>query len=53
MESVTSCSIITWLHPGQGATFSKDTAGVDESRPLTGVFYTRSPARPKPARADR
>ena len=31
--------VITWLHEARRG---------DESRPLTGVFYTRSPARPNP-----
>lgn len=39
--------VITWLHEA-----SRDVLGnhprSDESRPLTGVFYTRSPARPNP-----
>lgn len=39
--------VITWLHEARRDVFKGHPRG-DESRPLTGVFYTRSPARPNP-----
>src|SRR5256885_10029955 len=39
--------VITWLHEAQRDVL-KNHPRSDESRPLTGVFYTRSPARPNP-----
>jgi tRNA-Thr(GGU) m(6)t(6)A37 methyltransferase TsaA len=39
--------VITWLHKAQRDVL-KNHPRNDESRPLTGVFYTRSPARPNP-----
>ena len=39
--------VITWLHEANRAILKNHPRG-DESRPLTGVFYTRSPARPNP-----
>src|SRR5436190_12436983 len=39
--------IITWLHQARRDVL-KGHPRSDESRPLTGVFYTRSPARPNP-----
>jgi tRNA (Thr-GGU) A37 N-methylase len=39
--------VITWMHEAI-AVCSRITPRGDESRPLTGVFYTRSPARPNP-----
>src|SRR4029077_16424466 len=39
--------VITWLHQAKRDVL-KGTPRSDESRPLTGVFYTRSPARPNP-----
>ena len=39
--------VITWLHEARRDVL-KDHPRSDESRPLTGVFYTRSPARPNP-----
>ena len=38
--------VITWLH--QAARGAQNHPRSDPSRPLTGVFYTRSPARPNP-----
>ena len=38
--------VITWLHEARRDVLK--TSRSDESRPLTGVFYTRSPARPNP-----
>ena len=37
--------VITWLHEAKRDVL-KGHPRSDESRPLTGVFYTRSPARP-------
>ena len=39
--------IFTWLHQSRRSTF-KVHPGKDPSRPLTGVFATRSPDRPNP-----
>ena len=39
--------VITWLHEANRDVLQNHPRG-DESRPLTGVFYTRSPARPNP-----
>lgn len=39
--------IITWLHEARRDVLKGHPRG-DESRPVTGVFYTRSPARPNP-----
>ena len=39
--------VITWLHEAKRDVL-KGYPRSDESRPLTGVFYTRSPARPNP-----
>jgi tRNA-Thr(GGU) m(6)t(6)A37 methyltransferase TsaA len=39
--------VITWLHEAKRDVLTGHPRS-DESRPLTGVFYTRSPARPNP-----
>ena len=39
--------VITWFHQADRAVLKNHPRG-DERRPLTGVFYTRSPARPNP-----
>jgi tRNA-Thr(GGU) m(6)t(6)A37 methyltransferase TsaA len=39
--------VITWLHDADRSVL-KNHPRSDQSRPLTGVFYTRSPARPNP-----
>ncbi len=39
--------VITWLNKARRDVL-KNHPRSDESRPLTGVFYTRSPARPNP-----
>jgi tRNA (Thr-GGU) A37 N-methylase len=39
--------VITWLHQAKRDVL-KNHPRSDPSRPLTGVFYTRSPARPNP-----
>ena len=39
--------VITWLHEARRDVL-KGHPRSDESRPLTGVFYTRSPGRPNP-----
>lgn len=39
--------VITWLHEARREVL-KNHPRSDPSRPLTGVFYTRSPARPNP-----
>jgi tRNA-Thr(GGU) m(6)t(6)A37 methyltransferase TsaA len=39
--------VITWLHEAKRDVLQNHPRG-DESRPLTGVFYSRSPARPNP-----
>ncbi len=39
--------VITWFHEASRDVL-KDHPRGDEGRPLTGVFYTRSPARPNP-----
>jgi tRNA-Thr(GGU) m(6)t(6)A37 methyltransferase TsaA len=39
--------VITWLNQARRDVLQNHPRG-DESRPLTGVFYTRSPARPNP-----
>src|SRR3954468_2221502 len=39
--------VITWLDQADRSVLKNHPRG-DESRPLTGAFYTRSPARPNP-----
>ncbi len=39
--------VITWFHEAKRDVLQNHPRG-DESRPLAGVFYTRSPARPNP-----
>ncbi len=39
--------VITWFHEARRDVLQNHPRG-DESRPLTGVFYTRSPVRPNP-----
>jgi tRNA-Thr(GGU) m(6)t(6)A37 methyltransferase TsaA len=39
--------VITWLHEADRSVLQNHPRS-DPSRPLTGVFYTRSPARPNP-----
>ena len=39
--------VITWMDQADRTVLQNHPRG-DESRPLTGVFYTRSPARPNP-----
>ena len=39
--------VITWFHEADRTVLKNHPRG-DQSRPLTGVFYTRSPARPNP-----
>ena len=39
--------VITWLHEADREVLTGHPRG-DSSRPRTGVFYTRSPARPNP-----
>jgi len=39
--------VITWLHQARRDVLTGHPRS-DQSRPLTGVFYTRSPARPNP-----
>jgi tRNA-Thr(GGU) m(6)t(6)A37 methyltransferase TsaA len=39
--------VITWLDKADRSVLQNHPRG-EESRPLTGVFYTRSPARPNP-----
>jgi tRNA-Thr(GGU) m(6)t(6)A37 methyltransferase TsaA len=39
--------VITWLHEAKRGVL-KNHPRSNESRPLTGVFYTRSPGRPNP-----
>ena len=39
--------VITWFHKASREVLKNHPRG-DERRPLTGVFYTRSPARPNP-----
>ncbi len=39
--------VMTWFHEAKRDVLQNHPRG-DESRPLTGVFYTRSPARPNP-----
>ncbi len=39
--------VITWLHEARRDVLKNHPRG-DESRPLQRLFYTRSPARPKP-----
>ena len=39
--------VITWMHEADRNVLQNHPRG-DASRPLTGVFYTRSPARPNP-----
>jgi tRNA-Thr(GGU) m(6)t(6)A37 methyltransferase TsaA len=47
MEVGCELIVITWLHEAKRDVL-KNHPRSDESRPLTGVFYTRSPARPNP-----
>jgi tRNA-Thr(GGU) m(6)t(6)A37 methyltransferase TsaA len=47
MEAGHELIVITWLHEADRSVLKNHPRG-DESRPLTGVFYTRSPARPNP-----
>ena len=47
MEAGHELIVITWLHEAKRDVLQNHPRGV-ESRPLTGVFYTRSPARPNP-----
>jgi tRNA-Thr(GGU) m(6)t(6)A37 methyltransferase TsaA len=47
MEVGHELMVITWLHEASRDVL-KGHPRSDESRPLTGVFYTRSPARPNP-----
>jgi tRNA-Thr(GGU) m(6)t(6)A37 methyltransferase TsaA len=47
MEVGHELMVITWLHEARRDVL-KGHPRSDESRPLTGVFYTRSPARPNP-----
>jgi tRNA-Thr(GGU) m(6)t(6)A37 methyltransferase TsaA len=39
--------VITWMHQADRTVLQNHPRG-DANRPLTGVFYTRSPARPNP-----
>ncbi len=39
--------VITWMHEADRSVLKNHPRG-DETRPITGVFYTRSPARPNP-----
>jgi tRNA-Thr(GGU) m(6)t(6)A37 methyltransferase TsaA len=47
MEFGNELIVITWLHQARRDVLTGHPRS-DESRPLTGVFYTRSPARPNP-----
>ena len=47
MEVGQELIVITWLHEAKRDVLKGHPLS-DESRPLTGVFYTRSPARPNP-----
>ena len=47
MEVGDELIVITWLHEARRDVLKVHPRS-DESRPLTGVFYTRSPARPNP-----
>jgi tRNA-Thr(GGU) m(6)t(6)A37 methyltransferase TsaA len=47
MEVGHELMVITWLHEAKRDVLKNHPRG-DASRPLTGVFYTRSPARPNP-----
>ena len=47
MEVGNELIVITWLHQARRDVLTGHPRS-DESRPLTGVFYTRSPARPNP-----
>src|ERR1044072_2412016 len=47
MEAGHELIVITWLHQAR-RDMLKGHPRNDPSRPLTGVFYTRSPARPNP-----
>ena len=47
MEPGDELIVITWFHQADRGVLRNHPRG-DESRPLTGVFYTRSPARPNP-----
>ena len=47
MEAGHELIVITWLHEAKRDVL-KGHPRNDPSRPLTGVFYTRSPARPNP-----
>lgn len=47
LESGHELILITWLHEADRSVL-KNHPRSDKTRPLTGVFYTRSPARPNP-----
>ena len=47
MEVGQELIVITWLNQANRDVL-KNHPRSDESRPLTGVFYSRSPARPNP-----
>src|ERR1043166_3497734 len=47
MEVSHELIVITWLDKADRSVLQNHPRS-DESRPLTGVFYTRSPARPNP-----
>ena len=47
MEVGNELIVITWLHQAKRDVL-KNHPRSDETRPLTGVFYSRSPARPNP-----
>src|SRR5258708_34032410 len=47
MEVGNELIVITWLHEAKPGVL-KGHPRSDETRPLTGVFYRRSPARPNP-----
>ena len=47
MEVGHELMVITWLHQAKRNVLRGHPRS-DESRPVTGVFYTRSPARPNP-----
>jgi tRNA-Thr(GGU) m(6)t(6)A37 methyltransferase TsaA len=49
MEVGDELIVITWLHQARRDVL-KGHPRSDPERPLTGVFYTRSPARPNPLR---
>ncbi len=47
MEVGHALIVITWFHEAKRDVLKNHPRG-DENRPLTGVFYTRSPGRPNP-----